>query len=344
MSSTVTPLEKLPLESPAGTLLKYIINLQEQPRPNFKTAIEARDFISQYMPGRDHLFFDKDSEAIAKRFWGVLGDQMSKDAVTFDRLNWGQTASPQWETAKAFWSEGRQLFDNKFMQGLMKQNPEMVARSIKPGEVTKVRQIKDILTSYGSPAEKARGQDAWRGFQRAYAERKIIADPAQSEFKLSDLQKMRDRLNALGGPQLREIYGGDPAGQEFVRNARALSELMARTDFKAGLAAGKWEIMYDIIAATGGGIGGHLAPGVGAREGALTGLAVSQFGPATLSAILHSRGATGLLLKSMMSPHVTRGARIAAAQRILGLGVQELMRQPQPYDSLNIDQSAGDTH
>ena len=330
--TVMTPLEKLPLEGPAGTLLNYAQNLLERPQ-NFKTAMEVRDFLHQYM-GPERMFYDKDAEGIARRLWKELGDQLSRDAVAYDTRNPGAGISAKWEGAKAYWATGRERFDERFIVGLMDKEPEMVAASVKPGHPTRVTWIKDILNDYmrgpnATPQQRAQAERAWQKFQRAWAEENIIGNPMEAKFKLNDMQTMKNRLNEIGREQLNEIYD-NPRGREFLRNARAVAELMSRTDFRGGLAAGKWEIMYEIInwttLAGGGGAAGYRYGGpVETVGGAALGAAATQMWPRVLSAILHNRPATQLFLKMVTVPPTSKAVFTSAMTRLIELTAKGLI-------------------
>jgi hypothetical protein len=317
----------LPQQSPAGLVLNVLKSLKGQPQ-NFKTALEVRDFLSQFMPGTDQLFADREAESIAKRAWKKLGDQLTADALAFDRSNASRGlttfASPRWEAAKTFWQEGRQRFESTYYRGLMRKNPEFVAKSLRPGDVSDVQLLKNILTGYGTPQEKQAGQEAWNDFQRTFAEQRFFGDPGGKAFTLDDLKDMKGRMDTLGGPMLREIYH-DPAGQEFLRRARAFAELMDRTKFQAGLRTGQWSVMYDIIGMTG--LGASIAT---RAPGEVIGtIAAVQGLPRVLTAIFHSRTATNLFLRAIMAPPANKAA---IAARIVSETVKGLQRSaPETY-------------
>jgi hypothetical protein len=207
----------------------------------------------------------------------------------------------------------------------MKRNPEMVAKSLPAGNVSDVQLLKKILTSYGTAPEKLRGAEAWKDFQRTFAEQRFLGEPGGKEFNLKDLQKMKARMDTLGGPMLREIYH-DPAGQEFLRNARAFAELMSRTDFQGGLAAGKWEVMYDIVGLVGSGSAYALRR---APEDVILSAAAVQGVPRFLTAMFHSRPATALFLKAIMFPPPNK---TAIAARIISETVKGLQRSQDVYE------------
>ena len=315
----------LPVQSPAQQLLDVVKNPKGSPQ-NFDTAMQLRDYLQRFLPGSDHTFADKESETIAKRFSGELSRQLDADAAKAG-------AGPAWKEARDFWRTGRQRFNSQVIRGIIKKNPEAVADSIKPGDVTNVRTLKDTLFDYANtipdPKDRAiaqqEAQRAWSSVQRSFAERRMIADPTEKSFTLNDLKNLKARMDKIGPSQLKEMYG-DPNGQQFIHNMRTFAELMNRMDLQTGMRIGRFRVLYDIV-----GTLGSLGAGVYSKspgEAALT-FAGIEGAPRLLSVILHNKQASDLFLRSILSPPSSKALAASVAQRIVQYTVKELQSDDQ---------------
>jgi len=167
----------------------------------------------------------KEAPGLAKHFGGLMTGAMEDSA---SRL--GPDALAAWQTARAFWRQGHDVFQRSLVQGLMERNPEALVKSIKPGAVSDVRAIRAAAlgyTPFGTPAERQVAMQSWNNFREHFVRSALLRDPDAVGEGAMDLLNLKQRMSTMGRGVLEEMFG-DQRGHQLLENLTVIGEGFSR--------------------------------------------------------------------------------------------------------------------
>lgn len=132
-----------------------------------------------------------------------------------------ETAHAPYESATATYRAMRPMFTKGHVAALKKaatDNPEELIDLIKPGEPTRLKMLREVLTTQaekgGGPEGAAAGQAAWDSVREAWTHQHVIR---------GGIEGLEGRLNKLTPEFLQEMYG-DASGSQVVQNLRTIAQ------------------------------------------------------------------------------------------------------------------------
>lgn len=295
---------------PQPTAVRNILDVMSRLKPNatFTETLEVKKYLDQFLPGPGKVIADEGAESLSKHFESQLFEVLGKSAREA-----GGPLEAKWLQARNFWRNGREIYDSAIVRGLMKKNPEVLVRSIKPGDVTDINTIKKALLGHGGIAqERAAGRDAWGTFQRQYVQSLLLKDPEAQGSSLAVFSSVKQRMDRVGNRQLMAIFNTDARSRIVLQNLRMFAETMSRVQPELSRNFGKWIELSKLATA-----GGAVATGRG--EAGLEFIAGVEGVTGTLAGILYSRQATRALTRAMLLPPNAKAAITANLSRAVAL-------------------------
>ena len=313
---------------PEPTAVKSILDVMSRLKKNatFSEVLEVRQYLTQFLPGPGKVIADEGAESLAKHFEGMLFDVLDESSTKV-----GGPLRSKWIQARNFWRTGRQIYDSAIVRGLVKKNPELLVKSVKPGDVTNINIIKKALLGHGAiSAESQEGREAWGVFQKQYVQSILLKDPEATGSSFNSLLKMKERMNGVGRRQLNAIFNTDPQSRMVLRNLSTFAETMSRIQPEMSRNWGKFIELSRMIGVSGGLIGGAIAGGAtGAEYGAIGTAAGLEIIPSLLAQFFYSREATRALTAAMAIPVEQKGAWTAALARAISLAFRKNPAEPE---------------
>lgn len=226
----------------------------------------------------------------------------------------GESLKDVWPHARAFYSEGKDAYENQLVKKLMARKPEAIANSIKPGDVTNVEMVKRALLGHGN--DKA----AWNTFRRQYIQSNLLGSPDMPWT--GDVFKLKEKMNAAGNDQLRAIFGTDDEGKRVLHNLSVLAEATSRVQpIRQHTIARIIEAAAPITA--------MFRPEAAAAE-----IAGIEVGPLIIAKIIYSPTATRLFVNGVNLSATNAGMAAVNITRAIDIAMRANMKQ-----KVNIDTS-----
>ncbi len=154
------------------------------------------------------------------------------DAMVLGTKGMGGEAEAAANTARVFWREGAQLFDNSILTQAINKNPEDVFALIRPGgpgksaSITEARRIRegvlDFAEKYGTEEEVIAARKTYNSF---------LQTVTTSGIKIDDIAKLPENYAAYG-EVIDILYSGTAEGRAIKANldryVNAIGELHTR--------------------------------------------------------------------------------------------------------------------
>lgn len=150
---------------------------------------------------------DKDALRAAGAFSKAVDQRMSlkaQEAGVYD----------EWRRANELFKQGTELFESTTLRKLSRLDPEMVAASIKPKEITKINRLKDVLV------EKGKDQGAWDGVRRHMVNEWF--------FKDGDFSLLEARITQVTPEVQKAVFGSDATGRAVWKNLNEMATVTRR--------------------------------------------------------------------------------------------------------------------
>lgn len=162
------------------------------------------------------------AQGVAKRLSGFIDDAMKDGAKKFGDVpgSQGQLLQAEWRAANAFWKQGKEVYNNKLIVAMARNDPDAVFEAAIRGQrpVT-IRRIRNIITKE-SP-------EAWRTIQGRFIDDLILKATGGSDQVVSGTGLL-NQLRSFGDEALAEVFT-DP-GQ--VTDLKRLFTAMASVQSK----------------------------------------------------------------------------------------------------------------
>lgn len=144
---------------------------------------------------------DKDALRAANAFSKAVDQRMSLEAQSAGVYD-------AWRNANDLFRKGTELFESTTLRKLSRLDPEMVAASIKPKEITKINRLKDVLV------EKGKDQGAWDAVRRHMVNEWF--------FKDGDFSLLEARITQVT-PEVRAAVFDDATGKAVWKNLNEMA-------------------------------------------------------------------------------------------------------------------------
>lgn len=253
-------------------LLENVMNLK--PEGNFADGIAIKNYLDRFTGPENKPFADPGSQRIARLLRKRLMEVMDSSA---DEA--GGPLKEQWRQGRQFYAEGRRVYESRIIQSLMKKDPELIAKSIHPGESTNVEMVKKALLGHGQNAA------AWNTFRRQYIQSNLLGE--SSKPLAGGIFSLKERLSLAGNEQLKAIFGDDATGKTALRDLSLIAEAASRVQpIRQHTIARIIESAAPVAAL--------FRPEAAAAE-----LAGIEVGPAIMAKVIYSPTATRLLVRGI---------------------------------------------
>ena len=285
-STILTKRGEIPKSMSSETGMQMLTDLSNMPdQTTFANAQLMRSQLLKSARARDLADIET---GLSKKFAGVLDEAMEGAARSLSG-----DAAEAYRAANAFYRSGVEQFQNKFIQSLVKKNPEKVAESIfQRGGVTLVRQ-----------ARAAVDEAAWAEVQGAFLRRTIQNSTDDVTGFLSG-RKLQNALFAKTGVSTEVL---DAAyGNETRRKLQGLVDALRLTQDRPSEGTGRIFIQLKQAGAATDVAGAAITFGVGFPKTA----AMIMLGPAALSRVFTNPTAIQWLTTGLtLGPGTEAGAR-----------------------------------
>lgn len=253
-------------------LLGNIMSLK--PEGNFADGITIKNYLDRFTGPSNTILADPGSQRIARLLRKRLMEVMDSSA---DEA--GGPLKEQWKQGRQFYAEGRRVYESRIVQSLMKKDPELIAKSIHPGESTNVEMVKKALLGHGQNAA------AWNTFRRQYIQSNLLG--GSSKPLAGGIFSLKERLSLAGNEQLNAIFGDDATGKTALRDLSLIAEAASRVQpIRQHTIARIIESAAPVAAL--------FRPEAAAAE-----LAGIEVGPAIMAKVIYSPTATRLLVRGI---------------------------------------------